>query len=70
MSDLVLISGNSHREMGEKIADKLQRPLLDVEVGRFSDGEINIKIHENIRGTDVFIIQPTCPRPRTSSNCC
>jgi len=61
MSDLVLISGNAHLEMASKIAEALQRPLLDVEVGRFSDGEINVKIHENIRGTDVFIIQPTNP---------
>ncbi len=61
MSDLVLISGSAHRDMAAKIADHLQRPLLDVEVGRFSDGEINIKIHENIRGTDVFIVQPTNP---------
>ena len=61
MNELVLISGNAHRGMGEKIAAHLEKSLLSVEVARFSDGEINIKIKENIRGTDVFIIQPTQP---------
>lgn len=61
MSDLVLISGSAHVEMAEKIAEHLQQPLLDVELGRFSDGEIQIQIRENLRGTDVFIIQPTLP---------
>ncbi len=61
VNDLVLITGNAHREMSRKIAEHLERPLLEVEVSRFSDGEINIKILENIRGTDVFVIQPTFP---------
>lgn len=61
MNELVLISGSAHPEMAGKIAAHLQLPLLDVELGRFSDGEINVKIRENIRGTDVFIIQPTFP---------
>jgi ribose-phosphate pyrophosphokinase len=43
------------------IAKNLNQSLLDVEVDRFSDGEINIKIGENIRGSDMFIIQPTMP---------
>ena len=60
-NDLVLISGSAHPLMGEAIAKCLKTKLLDVEIGRFSDGEINIKILENIRGTDVFIIQPTMP---------
>jgi ribose-phosphate pyrophosphokinase len=60
-NDLVLISGNAHPAMGARIAECLKTKLLDVEIGRFSDGEINIKILENIRGTDVFIIQPTMP---------
>jgi len=61
MNKLALITGNAHKVMGEKIAEHLDQPLLDVEVSRFSDGEINIKILENIRGTDVFVIQPTFP---------
>ena len=60
-NELVVISGTAHLEMGRKIAEHLDVDLLDVEVGRFSDGEIQIKILENIRGTDVFIIQPTMP---------
>ena len=48
-------------EQLQKIADNLNVSLLDVETSRFSDGEINIKILENIRGTDVFIVQPTHP---------
>jgi len=60
-NELVLISGNAHPEMGRRIADSLDTSLRDVEVSRFSDGEIQVKIEENIRGTDVFIIQPTMP---------
>ncbi len=60
--DLVtLMSGNANTELSRKIAAYLDRKLCDVEVGRFSDGEIRINIHENIRGKDVFIIQPTLP---------
>lgn len=60
-NELVLITGSAHEEMGRKIASNLNTRLHNVEVGRFSDGEIQIKIEENIRGTDVFIIQPTNP---------
>ncbi|MEN8008565.1 MAG: ribose-phosphate pyrophosphokinase [Candidatus Krumholzibacteriota bacterium] len=60
-NELVLIAGSAHPAMGKRIADCLGTKLLNVEIGRFSDGEINIKIMENIRGTDVFIIQPTMP---------
>ncbi|MFH1843403.1 MAG: ribose-phosphate pyrophosphokinase [bacterium] len=60
-NELVLISGTAHPEMGERIADNLNVSLLDVELDHFSDGEIQVKIKENIRGTDVFIVQPTMP---------
>jgi ribose-phosphate pyrophosphokinase len=60
-NELVLISGTAHPTMGARIAECLNTRLLNVEIDRFSDGEINIKILENIRGTDVFIIQPTNP---------
>jgi ribose-phosphate pyrophosphokinase len=60
--DLVtLMSGNANLELSSKIASYLDIELCDVEVGRFSDGEIRININENIRGKDVFIIQPTLP---------
>jgi ribose-phosphate pyrophosphokinase len=60
-NELVVIAGNAHPEMGRRIAENLNVPLLDVEVGRFSDGEVQVKIKENIRGTDVFLVQPTMP---------
>ena len=60
-NELVIITGNAHPDMGAKIAEHLDVDLLDVEATRFSDGEIQIKIRENIRGTDVFIVQPTMP---------
>jgi len=60
--DLVtLMSGNANADLSKKIAAYLGRELCDVEVGKFSDGEIRVNIHENIRGKDVFIIQPTLP---------
>ncbi len=60
-NELVVISGSAHKEMGELIAKNLNLSLLEVEATRFSDGEVSIKIMENIRGTDVFIVQPTMP---------
>lgn len=62
MVELVtLISGTAHIDLAEKIAGYLGIKLCGVEVGRFSDGEIKVNIRENIRGRDVFIIQPTNP---------
>jgi len=56
-----LITGNSNHPLARKISDYLSIPLCDAEISRFSDGEISVKINENIRGTDVFIIQSTNP---------
>jgi len=56
-----LISGNSNRPLARKISDYLKMPLCDAEIKSFSDGEIAVKINENIRGKDVFIIQSTNP---------
>ncbi len=62
MNEMVkLITGNSNRPLAQKISDYLKIPLCDAEVKRFSDGEIAVKINENIRGTDVFVIQSTNP---------
>ncbi len=60
-NELVIICGTAHPEMGARIAEHLDTDLCDVAIDRFSDGEIQIKIKENIRGTDVFIVQPTMP---------
>ena len=56
-----LISGTAHRGLAERIAENLGTKLADVHVTAFPDGETFVKINENIRGADVFIIQPSCP---------
>lgn len=56
-----LITGNSNLPLVRQISNYLKIPLCDAEIKRFSDGEISVKINENIRGTDVFIIQSTNP---------
>ncbi|MGC8734004.1 MAG: ribose-phosphate diphosphokinase [bacterium] len=60
-SNIVLISGNSNVELAKKISNHLNVPIADSIIGRFSDGEVRVKILENVRGKDVFIIQSTCP---------
>lgn len=56
-----LFSGTAHPTLANDIASCLDVPLADVSVTAFPDGETFVKINENIRGEDVFIIQPTCP---------
>jgi len=58
--DMKLFAGNAIPELARKIADRLYIKLGDADVGRFSDGEISVQINENVRGSDVFIIQSTC----------
>ena len=58
---LSIFSGNSNPDLAAGIAAKLGLPLGQRKVTRFSDGEIAVEIEENVRGRDVFIIQPTCP---------
>ena len=60
MRDLKVFSGNAHRKMAEEIAGHLKIPLSKAELRTFSDGEIFVEIKENVRGTDVFVVQPTC----------
>ncbi|MCC5843901.1 MAG: ribose-phosphate pyrophosphokinase [Verrucomicrobia bacterium] len=55
-----LISGTAHPALANQISEYLGQSLTKIEVKRFPDGEIFVKILENIRGHDVFIIQPTC----------
>jgi ribose-phosphate pyrophosphokinase len=57
---LILFSGNANRSLSQEIADYLGMPLGEAEVSRFADGEILVQIFENVRGADVFVIQPTC----------
>jgi ribose-phosphate pyrophosphokinase len=59
--ELKLFTGNANRALAEEIAQYLHVPLGNAEVSRFSDGEVFVQINENVRGTDVFVLQPTCP---------
>ncbi|MFQ5898271.1 MAG: ribose-phosphate diphosphokinase [Candidatus Methylomirabilia bacterium] len=59
--ELKLIAGNANRALAEEIARCLGISLADAEVSRFADGEVFVQINENVRGTDAFVIQPTCP---------
>ncbi|OGX06527.1 MAG: phosphoribosylpyrophosphate synthetase [Omnitrophica WOR_2 bacterium GWA2_47_8] len=61
MNGMAIFCGNANRKLAEDICKSLHVPLAEVLIGRFSEGEIRVKIQENIRGRDVFIIQPTCP---------
>src|SRR5262245_11086717 len=58
---LRLASGTANRPLAEEIATKLEIPLADVTVRRFADGEIFVRLNQNVRGRDVFIVQPTPP---------
>ena len=59
-SQLRLFTGNAHPELAKNIANKLNIPLGKISVDTFSDGEICVEVMENVRGKDIFIIQPTC----------
>ena len=58
---LKLLSGTANRVLAEEIAHHLGVELCRVNLGRFADGEISVRIDENVRGNDVFIVQPTNP---------
>ncbi|HXR18704.1 MAG TPA: ribose-phosphate diphosphokinase [Steroidobacteraceae bacterium] len=58
---LALFSGNANAPLAHDIARHLRLPVGRAAVSRFSDGELNVEIMENVRGRDVFIVQPTCP---------
>jgi len=63
MDKLAIFSGNAHPQLAKDICRYLKINLGDALVSRFSEGEIRVKINENIRGKDVFVIQPTSPPP-------
>ncbi len=60
-SKMKIFTGSAHRELAQRIADYVGVPLGDATVDSFPDGETFVKINENVRGRDVFIVQPTCP---------
>jgi len=58
---MLLLSGSANRPLAEEVAAQLGQPLCQVTIKRFADGELFVKIDENVRGRDVYIIQPTNP---------
>ncbi len=61
LNNLKVFTGNSNPDVAHKICEYLKIPLGDAYVGRFPDGEIDLKVNEDIRGSDVFIVQSICP---------
>ncbi|MBJ7326574.1 MAG: ribose-phosphate pyrophosphokinase [Chthoniobacterales bacterium] len=59
--EMRLLTGTAHPQLAREIADYIGVPLGDATVSSFPDGETFVKINENVRGRDVYIIQPTCP---------
>lgn len=59
-SSLMVFTGNAHPALAHAIAHELGVPMGKANVGRFSDGEVMVEIMENIRGRDVYLVQPTC----------
>src|SRR5690606_4794302 len=57
---MMFFTWNANHDLARRVVKQLHIPLGDVSVGKFSDGEISVEINENVRGKDVFLIQPTC----------
>ncbi len=57
---MMVFSGNANPELAQKVASRLYLTLGKAQVGKFSDGEIAVELNENVRGKDVFVLQPTC----------
>jgi ribose-phosphate pyrophosphokinase len=60
MANLMLFSGGANTALAQRVADRLHLDLGSMDVGRFSDGEVTVEVHENVRGKDVFLMQSTC----------
>ena len=58
---MIIFTGNANPVLAQEICDYLSMPLGRASVQTFSDGEVYVEIGENVRGTDVYVIQPTCP---------
>jgi ribose-phosphate pyrophosphokinase len=58
---LLVFSGNAHKQLALRICSALGTSLGKAEVGKFPDGEIEVKVEEDVRGAHVFVVQPTCP---------
>jgi ribose-phosphate pyrophosphokinase len=58
--ELMLLSGTGNQELSERISREIDLPLAAMDITRFADGEFDVKIHESVRGHDIFLLQPTC----------
>lgn len=61
LNNLKIFTGTSNPGLAKKICDYLEIPLGDAYVGRFPDGEIDLKVNEDVRGADIFLVQSVCP---------
>jgi ribose-phosphate pyrophosphokinase len=59
-SEIMVFTGNANPKLAQAVVDHLQMSLGAASVGSFSDGEVQVEIEENVRGKDVFVMQPTC----------
>lgn len=59
-NNLMVFTGNANPALAEAIAKNIGVPLGRASIGKFSDGEVSVELNENVRGKDVFVIQPTC----------
>jgi len=64
--EIKLFSGQANTELAEKISRRINVPLGQMEISHFPDGEVFVRILENVRGWDVFLVQPTVPDPNES----
>jgi ribose-phosphate pyrophosphokinase len=60
-NSMKVFSGTANRQLAERICEHLNIRLGEANVSRFPDGEVRVKIEEDVRGADVFVLQPTCP---------
>lgn len=60
MANLMIFSGGSNPALAQRVVAQLRIELGKADVGRFSDGEVSVAVHENVRGCDAFILQSTC----------
>lgn len=58
--EIAIFTGNANPELAQRICNAMGKPLSPAQVSRFSDGEIRVELHANVRGRDVFLIQSTC----------
>jgi ribose-phosphate pyrophosphokinase len=58
--NMMVFTGNANPDLARKVAEHLRLPLGDATVSKFSDGEVFVEVNENVRGADVFLLQPTC----------